>query len=554
MSPRLNGALRSPLLKTLGRSHISYQYSGGGFAAARVVFENAFLTEGQAYLKSERPTWLLRSTEKGPPDSNVYHEFATKSSNPNFPPRVGLGEELTDEQITDPKSWFGVTKIVVHQAPLAPTDELARFEDLFHGDGRRETEGDAPASLEQVAGEYARWFTAAILRWNDDAATEEDVQLINWMLAGGLIANDRQHPEIAELVTRYRETEKRIKQPWTVNGMADLEAGQDYRFNIRGDFDQLGDPVPRGYLRAITDSPEGFKTDGSGRLELAELIADPKNPRTARVFVNRVWHWLLGTGIVATPSDFGHLGELPSHPELLDYLASRFVAEGWSIKKIIRSIVISETWQQSGLTTQAALDADARNRLLHHYPVRRLEAEAIRDAVLAVSGRLDPQLYGPPINPHRQNEDPQKRLYSGPIDGNGRRSIYTKITIMEPPRFLAIFNQPKPKISTDKRDSTSTTAQSLAMLNDPFVRGQSEHWGRKLVAIDHASTQERLTQMLRVAFGRAPETAEIDRWTKAVAGFANAQRVTPSDSLASEALWTTIAHVMFNTKEFMYVK
>src|SRR5207244_10227374 len=124
---------------------------------------------------------------------------------------------------------------------------------------------------------------------------------------------------------------------------------------------------------------------------------------------------------------------------------------------------------------------DPANRLLHHFPLRRLEAEEIRDQILAASGRLDRRLGGPPVNPHRANEDPQKRLFSGPLDGDGRRSIYTKITIMEPPRLLALFNQPTPKIPTGKRDVTTTPSQSLTLLNDPFVIGQAEHWARRLV-------------------------------------------------------------------------
>src|SRR5690606_1859293 len=156
--------------------------------------------------------------------------------------------------------------------------------------------------------------------------------------------------------------------------------------------DDLGEAVPRGYLRMVCGSPSAFPRQKSGRLELAEYVADANNPLTARVFVNRVWQWLFGTGLVATPDDFGHLGERPSHPELLDYLARRFIAENWSLKQLVRSIVLTETWQQAGETTPGALSADPDNRLLHHYPLRRLEAEAIRDAMLAVSGRLDPQL------------------------------------------------------------------------------------------------------------------------------------------------------------------
>ncbi len=289
---------------------------------------------------------------------------------------------------------------------------------------------------------------------------------------------------VRSLVASYREVERRLREPQTVNGMADLEVGSDYQLNIRGQYDQLGPAVPRGYLGVFADDEEAaaFDGPGSGRLELAERIASPDNPLTARVYVNRVWQWVFGTGIVATPDDFGHLGDQPSHPELLDWLASEFVARGWSTKELVRQLVLSAAFRQGSLATSEAMALDPSNRLLHHFPLRRLEAEEVRDAILAASGRLDARLYGPPIDPHRPQEDPQKRLFSGPIDGLGRRSLYIKLTIMEPPRFLATFNQPPPKIPTGRRDVTSVPAQALALLNDPFVIGQARFWGERIAA------------------------------------------------------------------------
>ena len=174
---------------------------------------------------------------------------------------------------------------------------------------------------------------------------------------------------IRELVASYRSLERQLAEPQTVNGMADLEPGRDYRLNIRGVYEDLGDPVPRGYVEVIAGPREKApRPERSGRLELAELIASPKNPLTARVFVNRVWHWVFGTGIVKTASDFGHLGDRPSHPELLDYLADRFVKEGWSVKKLVRMMVMSETFRQASRVSPVAREVDPLNRLLHHYP------------------------------------------------------------------------------------------------------------------------------------------------------------------------------------------
>jgi len=549
LSPRLNGAVRTPYLQSFSPGHISFESCGGDFAARRTVVDNAFLTEKQQYLANPQPQWHLMSTLSGQPQRHNYIEFATKTSNPNFPPRVGLGGACSEEQIADPRSWFGLTRVALHNAPFTPRDELRRFEPLFAG--------EAPTTMEQAARRYAAWFETAVHAWANGTPNEDHVRLINWLLTQRLLTNSvdpASQPLLASLVQRYRETERRLLEPWTVNGMADLDAGYDCRLNIRGDYDDLGEAVPRGYLAVLNEAARQFHDRGSGRRELAELIASADNPLTARVYVNRAWHWLFGTGIVATPSDFGHLGELPSHPQLLDYLATELVREGWSTKRLLRAIVLSQTWRQSGQIDQRAQAIDPKNRLLHHYPLRRLEAEAIRDAVLAVSGRLDPQLFGPPINPPRVHEDPQKRLFSGPPDGSGRRSIYTKVTIMEPAKFLATFNQPDPKIPTGHRDETTTPAQSLTLLNDPFIEQQAEFWARRLIAAKDTSAEDRMVRMFRTALGRSLQDQERRHWLRAADELAALHGVERAQQMDCVPLWTDLAHAMLNLKEFIYTR
>jgi hypothetical protein len=361
------------------------------------------------------------------------------------------------------------------------------------------------------------------------------------------------------LVNYYRSIEKQIADPETVNGMADVDPGRDYRLNVRGVYEDLGERVPRGYVKVLAGKVSGPPPKNSGRLEVAQLVAGPANPLTARVFVNRVWYWIFGTGIVATTDDFGHLGDKPSHPELLDYLASEFVSQGWSIKKLVQSIVLSETFRQSGSISPKAREVDPLNRLLSHYPLRRLEAESIRDSILAVSSRLDRQLFGETIDPPRTKEDPEKRLFSGPLDGNGRRSIYIRMSIMEPPKFLATFNQPSPKVPTGRRDKTNSPAQALALLNDPFVAGQAEFWAKSLIEQSHHDPQERLTVMFRRAFGRNPDAQELTRWTKLARELAamhygvSTSSGASGDIMASLDVWKDLAHTMFNAKEFIYV-
>ena len=548
LSPRLNGALRTPWTKSFGPGHLSFEVAGGDFSAQRTVVDNAFLTEKQQYLANATTQWRLVDTLSSL-DRNVYVEFATKTSNPNFPPRVGLGGACSEEQVADPRSWFQISRVVKHTAPFSPHDELTRMLPLL--------DGETPQSLNEVANRFRAVLKQSVRAWQEEHSTDDHVRMMNWMLSAGVLQNsaDSTAPEssINRLILSYRELEQKLAEPTTVNGMADIDQPLDYRLNIRGDYDQLGDPVPHGSARFLLDVCDANETQRT-RLELAELVASPKNPLTARVYVNRVWHWLFGQGLVRTPDDFGHVGDLPSHPELLDYLTHEFIGSGWSTKQLIRSILLSQTWQQSQQSVAGALDVDPTNRLLHHFPVQRLDAESLRDAMVVVSERLESRLYGPTSNPYRLSEDGQKRLFSGPLDGLGRRSIYTKVTIMEPPRFLATFNQPAPKIPTGRRDVTTTPAQSLTLLNDPFVAGQANYWASRLIQQSDTTIESRLQQMFVRALGREASSEELSRWSEAARDFASGEKIPEQEVLLSPSVWQTMAHAMFNTKEFLYLR
>lgn len=548
LSPRMNGALRTPWTKSLGPGHLSFEVAGGDFSAQRTVVDNAFLTEKQQYLANATPQWRLVDT-LSTLDRNVYIEFATKTSNPNFPPRVGLGGACSEEQVADPRSWFQIVRVVKHTAPFSPKDELTRMLLLL--------DGEPPQTLDEASGRLRAVLKESIVAWQEERPTDDQIRLLNWMLTSEFLENSAEtnKPDsiVHQIVQSYRELEQKLAEPTTVNGMADIDQPMDYRLNIRGDYDQLGDPVPHGAARFLLDVCEATETQRT-RLELAELVASPKNPLTARVYVNRVWHWLFGQGLVRTPDDFGHVGDRPSHPELLDHLTHQFIASGWSTKQLVRSILLSQTWQQSQQSASGALDVDPTNRLLHHFPVQRLDAESLRDAMLFVSGRIDARLYGPTSNPYRLNEDDQKRLFSGPLDGLGRRSIYTKVTIMEPPRFLATFNQPAPKIPTGRRDVTTTPAQSLTLLNDPFVAGQADYWSSQLILRSDPTIESRLQHMFLKALGRTASSEELSRWSEAARDFASEEKIPEMDILSSQAVWQTMAHTMFNTKEFLYVR
>lgn len=201
----------------------------------------------------------------------------------------------------------------------------------------------------------------------------------------------------------------------------------------------------------------------------------------------------------------------------------------------------------------AADSVDPLNRLLHHYPARRLDAESIRDAVLAASGRIELKLGGTSIYPHRDKPNADRRLFVGPLDGHGRRSLYIKTNLMEPTRFLSVFNTPGGKVVEGRRDLSNVPAQALAMLNDPFVIGQADAWGQRLVAVAHRDPSKRIDVMFQQALSRPATTDEREQFTRLLDQLAGLHKVSAADRMTSRPIWKDMAHVVFNLKEFIYL-
>lgn len=378
----------------------------------------------------------------------------------------------------EPRSWFGVREVrLVKKGAPAPTDPA----DFWLGP----IEGAAPEAV--VAGlrrTIESWKGGASASFDDEAAW-----FLQGALGGGWLPNqlDTLPDGVRALVTRYRKLEAAVPLPTRAPGIFE-RSGRDEPLMVRGNHKELGDPVPRRFLEAIDDTP--YATGGSGRLEFARDLVAEENPFTARVIVNRVWHHLFGEGLVATPDNFGRLGEQPSHPELLDYLASRFRSEqGWSLKSLIRDLVLTETWQQAAEPAPAAAERDPANRLLSHYGIHRLEAEAIRDAVLSVAGQLDGQRYGPPVG-----------------GGTPRRSVYLRVKRNDLDPLLTTFDFPVPASATGRRDVTNVPAQSLTLLNDPFIIDQAGRWTSQLGGQDD---EARIRYLFEAALSRPPSEIEI---------------------------------------------
>ncbi len=545
-SEKLNGAIRSPYLPRDSK-YLSIQVLGGKLAAWRTVLDNCMLSERYAVIDKDTLGWIKIPLRDEHDEFRIYAELVTKHDNPRIPDRPDRLKGVTEEQIAEPRSFFGVTKAVLHDCDEAPRDELTHMRRLFAP--------GPPADIASLAARYAEISERAVRAWSAGTATDDDVRWLGLLLESGLIANSKYlTPLLRESVDAYRALERRLGVPRVVQGMADLDPGHDAPILKSGDASDLGETVPRGFLSLLEDSEPGGRPHGSGRREVAEMIASPRNPLTARVMVNRIWHHLFGRGLVPTTDNLGRFGERPARPELLDHLASQFIEDGWSIKKTIRRIVLSETFRQASDNRPEALEADPGNDLSHRYPARRLEAESIRDSILAVSGKLDRALYGPSIHPYREKPKPYRKLLSGPLDGWGRRSIYLKVTRHEGAALLEALDFPAPAMARGKRDVTNVPRQALTMMNDRFVVNEAHHWAKALVEKPDETVLSRLRSMYLAALGRLPTEREADKMKALVWEFADLHNEPLDDVLVAEPVWADVAHTIFNLKEFIYIR
>ncbi|MFN0019136.1 MAG: PSD1 and planctomycete cytochrome C domain-containing protein [Pirellulaceae bacterium] len=556
LSEKLNGTLRSPVIPP-GKKNISFQVMGQRSSAVRLVSNSCQLNyKNYRALISANPFPQLEWITFQPPEDReslrTYAELMTMLDNPKFPDQLSaLGGDKDNYRLPwekaaeNPRSWFGVTRVVLHDGEL-PKAELSHLRPLLAA--------NEPASLVDVAAHYAAVVETVLRNWSEDKATDDDVRWLDMLLRRGLVRNQTAlSPRLEELTKQYRQVESQLAVPRIAAGIAESGSPYNQPVFVRGDCERMGEAAPRRYLEVLAKSTMPFQAAGSGRLELAQRIASAENPLTARVMVNRVWHHLFGTGIVRTVDDFGHVGDLPSHPELLDFLATEFVDDGWSVKRLIRRLVLSRTFQLASAPTAAAKEKDPQNRLLSHYPARRMEAEAIRDSILATSGRLDLKLFGMSVQPFREKEYVDRRLFPGPLDGNGRRSIYIKNNLMEGPKFLEAFNFPGGKVTQGRRDVTNVPAQALALLNDPFVLQQADLWAAKLIAEPHNSSGERIAAMFETSLSRPPTDEERQRFEAMASELATLNQVPTEEILKRQVVWKDIAHAMFNLKEFIYI-
>lgn len=339
----------------------------------------------------------------------------------------------------------------------------------------------------------------------------------------------------------YKKLIKAVEQ-WSMTGkgappramvLTDIDPPHDPVIFKRGNPYQRGEPVPRQFLEVLSGAGRKPFQNGSGRLELARAIASPNNPLTARVIVNRVWAWHFGQGLVTTPSDFGLRSNPPSHPELLDWLATDFIKHGWSLKHLHRQIMTSATWQMASTHPGEMINAqgpspklvDAENRLLWKFNRRRLGFESLRDTLVAVTGQLDKKMGGPPVN-----------VLGG---FNGRRSIYGHINRMDLAPVLRAFDFPDPNITCARRETTTVSPQALYLMNNATI---SDYANRIAMRKDlPAELPAKVKRLYEILFSRQPVVDEMVLTKKYLGENPDAAR------------WQKFVHALLLTNEFSFI-
>ena len=373
--------------------------------------------------------------------------------------------------------------------------------------------------------------------------TGEEYSFLNYLYSEGLIPFDKR-TAIDQILHQAKELDSKTPRERYVLAMAEGSKFTGHVY-VRGSPHNLGSSVDGRNLTALGGQP-------GSRLDLAKQLTSVENPLVARVMVNRIWLQFFGRGIVPTPDDFGPMGEEPSHPKLLDWLATDFRENKWSIKSLIRQIVLSQTYRQSSVTHPENHEdkiklVDPQNLLFHKMPVRRLQAEFIRDSILSFSGRIDRTLFGPSVPIYKTAfMTGRGGKKNGPLDGAGRRSIYGSVyrNFLSP--FMLAFDQPAPFGTKGRRSVSNVPAQSLALLNDPFIINQCKLMGQNAI-ISKKPRTEVVNMLYETITGKIPSNEVQKKLLTFLDTQSNAQ------GGVSEQAWSDLAHVLINSKSFLFL-
>jgi hypothetical protein len=482
-------------------------------------------------------------------------------------------DELDDIVSTTGSAVLGLTigcaRCHDHKYDPVSQQDYYRLQAIFHPTERREIDIPTMAELQQIQARNeevtkelaplreqmsALWMKGAQAATTAGTAKPSDDQI-------KAALSEPERKELERLTAAIKTTEGKMAQP--PKAMAVTDKSRDYppvHLLIRGDANHPGPVVEPGFIKALPGGDAVIGKDAATanttgrRKELAEWLTSPQHPLTARVWVNRVWRQHFGKGIVNTPSNFGVNGDLPSHPELLDWLALRFVKEGWRLKPLHRLMLTSNTYKQASSIPHSAFriphSIDPQNRLLWRMPVRRLEAEAIRDSMLSVAGSLNREMWGPPIYPP---VDPSLRAdtfqgYNWPEGEDGpktwRRSVYIKVkrSLIFP--SLEVFDCPEITASVAARNVTTTPTQALTMLNDPLILRQAGMFAQRVEKEAGTDPRRQIDRAYWLAFSRPPTEREFALGLEYLKG---APGVKGGSRLAE------FCHSILNLSEFVYV-
>jgi hypothetical protein len=312
---------------------------------------------------------------------------------------------------------------------------------------------------------------------------------------------------------------------------------QNVKLNVRGNPHALGEEVPRGFPAILghTDGDPLAFTQGSGRMELADAIV--QSPLVARVMVNRIWQHHFGRGLVDSPSNFGMMGERPTHPELLDYLASRFVENGWSIKAMHREIMLSAAYQEAYQQSNADSTVDPDNRLLWRANFRRLEVEPLRDSMLFVTGNLDERVGGPPQSLKNANFK--------------KRTFYARAS-RTPDGLLTLFDYPDPNITSEQRSITNVPLQGLFFMNSDLVSRQADSLAARLLN-EGSSDEDRIQRAYRIVFQRPATQAELQRGLQFLSKADLLNKEAETAPATKSTPWQQYAQALLSSGEFYYI-
>ena len=474
------------------------------------------------------------------------------------PDKTKMQMDIIDEQVdTLGKAFLGLTlgcaRCHDHKFDPVPTADYYALAGILRSTKTMEPQG---------AGIVSRWWENSIASAAEEEQSATHTKQVADLKARITAATAEEKPTLeAEL----KELEKKAPVLPTALGVTEAEP-VNLKIHRRGSHLTLGEEVPRGFLRVVsteapaddraiatTDAPimTAIPSERSGRLELAEWLTRREHPLTARVMVNRVWRWHFGQGLSNTTDNFGILGERPAIPPLLEWLASEFVEQGWSIKKLHRVILLSQVYQRSSDPNPDGLRIDPENRLHWRFSLRRLEAEEIRDGLLAVAGTLDRTVGGDTCKLGNRSyifDHTSKDATGYDIP---RRSIYLPVIRNHVYDLFQQFDFPEPSVVSGDRASTTVSPQALLLLNSDLVLSSSEKLAARLLAEPDRDEEGRIDRAYQLAFGRSPTASETSAALDFLAGFGPP----PADGAKpQQRAWEALAQVLLTSNEFLYVR